>query len=70
MAKSFHDQHPPRVDWTRLRQGPTPADLDAVPPASPEEWATDGTLVSPLPDDIAQELKRRTAAPHRKSTHR
>jgi hypothetical protein len=68
MSKSFLDQHPPRVDWDKLRQGPTPADLEAIPPVSAEEWEKDGYRVDPLPDDIAKELERRTANPPRKGT--
>lgn len=65
MAKNFLDQHPPRVNWDKLREGPTPADLKAVPPASAEEWENDGCLVSPLPEDIARTLERRAKAPPR-----
>jgi hypothetical protein len=62
MAKNFVDRHPPRVDWDKLRKGPTAADVKAVPPASAEEWEEDGVLVSPLPDDVAKKLERRMKA--------
>ena len=59
MAKSFLDQHPPRVDWDKLRRGPTEADLADLPPATEEEWERDGYRAEPLPDDIARELEQR-----------
>jgi hypothetical protein len=59
MGKIFLDQHPPRVNWDKLRQGPTPADIKAVPPASAEDWERDGYLVSPLPESVATKLERR-----------
>lgn len=62
MAKSFIDRHPPRVNWNKLRNGPTPADLKAVPPASAEEWERDGYLVATLPGKVARKLNRRTKA--------
>jgi hypothetical protein len=68
VTKTFLDQHPPRVNWDKLRKGPTPADLADVPAVSKEEWLADGYTVMPLPDDIAQELERRNKTPQHKGT--
>lgn len=65
MAKSFADRHPPRVHWDKLRNGPTPADLKEIPPASPAEWEKDGCLVSPLPEAVARKLEKRAKRPPR-----
>jgi hypothetical protein len=59
MTKTFIEQHPPRVDWDKLRKGPTATDLQVIPPATAEEWDKDGYIVSPLPDDIARKLEAR-----------
>jgi hypothetical protein len=67
MAKSFIDRHPPRVNWDKLRKGPTTADLQDVPPASAEEWRRDGYRVSPLPDDVARKLERPAKGSPRRS---
>jgi hypothetical protein len=68
MARNFLDQNPPRVDWDKLRQEPTAVDLEAIPPASAEEWEKDGYRVDPLPDDIANGVERRNAKRPRKGT--
>ena len=59
-AKYVVDRRPPRVDWERMRQGPTAADLEAMPATTAEDWK-DGVILSPLPKDIARELGRREA---------
>jgi hypothetical protein len=67
MAKSFADRHPPRVDWQKLRRGPTAADLKAVAPADACDWEKDGYVVSPLPEDVARTLERRAKGRARRS---
>lgn len=66
MAKSFFEQHPPRFDRAKMRLGPTPKDLEEIPPATREEWERDGYILSPLPPDIAEELERREKLAKRK----
>ena len=56
MTKNLHDRRKPRVNWDKLRKGPTAADLKAVPPATPEEWRADGYIAVPLPKKIAKRL--------------
>ncbi len=54
------DRRTPRVDWEKLKQGPTPADLAAIPATTADDWQ-DAEIISPLPKDIAHELASRSA---------
>jgi len=60
MARNFLDQNPPRVDWDKLRQEPTAVDLEAIPPASAEEWEKDGMAIAGTPDKVLAEIESQT----------
>jgi hypothetical protein len=66
-SKYVVDDRPPRVDWERLRNGPSSADLRELPATVAADWE-DAELLIPIDEETYREFRaflaeRRKSAP-------
>jgi hypothetical protein len=50
------DKRAPRVDWDRLKQGPSAADLRELPATTEADWA-DAELLIPIDQETYREFQ-------------